>query len=178
MTEMGRLIAGLLLLTLAGGAQAAQKLPKVGPIGPTPPSLVVEPVAMMIATFDQDQDGKVTRDELQKGVRHSFEAIDTAHSGKLGYIAFADWAQKWLGDATALPGPFETDADGDNQITLDEMQAKFAQIFARLDKNHDGVLTRAELLTNDGGDGFLPDDHLRFRWHLVRQWALVPIDRR
>lgn len=148
---MRRPIPGLLLVSLAA-AGAAQGMPqksngKVGPIGPTPPSLVVEPVAMMIAAFDQDHDGKVTRDELKKGVQHSFEAIDTAHGGKLGYIAFADWALKWMGDATALPSPFETDADGDNQITLDEMQAKFAQIFARLDKDHDGVLTRAELLT-------------------------------
>lgn len=148
---MRRLIPGLLLLSMAGGAVAQDssrgKSIKVGPIGPTPPSLVVEPVAMMIAAFDDDHDGKVTRDELKRGVQRSFEAIDTAHTGKMGYIAYSDWAVKWLGNATALPSPFETDANGDNQITLDEMQAKFAQIFARLDKDHDGVLTRAELLT-------------------------------
>lgn len=112
-----------------------------------PPVLVVEPVAMMIATFDADGDGNVTRDEMRKGVARSFEAIDTDHKGKLGYIAFADWARKWLGDANALPSAYETDADGDNQITLAELQAKFDQIFARLDKDKDGVLTRAELLT-------------------------------
>ena len=112
-----------------------------------PPVLVVEPVAMMIATFDADGDGNVTRDEMHKGVARSFEAIDTDHKGKLGYIAFADWARKWLGDANALPGAYETDADGDNQITLAELQAKFDQIFTRLDKDKDGVLTRAELLT-------------------------------
>lgn len=120
------------------------------PMGATPPSLVVEPVAMMIAAFDQDQDGRVTRDELQRGVRHSFEAIDTAHAGSLGYIGFADWATRWLGDPNALPGAFETDANGDNRITLDEVQAKFAAIFKRLDRNGDGVLVRAELVTIRG----------------------------
>lgn len=122
-----------------------------------PPILVVEPVAMMIAAFDMDGDGRVTRDEMRKGVAKSFAAIDTANTGKLGYIAFSDWAQKWLGDPNALPGAYETDTDSDNQITLAELQAKFDQIFTRLDKDKDGVLIRAELLTirafpmGDGG---------------------------
>ncbi len=117
------------------------------PVGPTPPVLVVEPVAMMIATFDADGDGKVTRDEMHKGVAKSFAAIDTGNTGKLGYIAFADWAERWLGNATALPGPFEVDSDGDNQITLAELQARFDAVFTRLDVNKDNVLVRAELLT-------------------------------
>ena len=112
-----------------------------------PPILVVEPVAMMIAAFDTDGDGRVTRDEMRKGVAKSFAAIDTANSGKLGYIAFSDWAQKWLGDPNALPGAYETDSDSDNQITIVELQAKFDLIFTRLDKDKDGALTRAELLT-------------------------------
>ena len=86
-----------------------------------PPILVVEPVAMMIAAFDTDGDGRVTRDEMRKGVAKSFDAIDTGHTGKLGYIAFSDWAQKWLGDPNALPGAYETDSDSDNQITLAEL---------------------------------------------------------
>lgn len=117
------------------------------PSAEAPPVLVVEPVAMMIATFDADGDGTVTRDEMRKGVARSFEAIDTEHRGKLGYIAFADWARKWLGDPNALPSAYETDTDGDNQITLVELENKFDQIFTRLDKDKDGVLTRAELLT-------------------------------
>ena len=126
------------------------------PIGPQPPTLVVEPVAMMIATFDDDHDGKVTREEMRKGVERSFYAIDTAHTGKMGYILFSDWAKLWLGDPNALPSPFEVDADGDNQITLDELQASFGRIFARLDKDKDGVLTRTELLTvrADAGRSF------------------------
>lgn len=162
----GLMMAVALMLPATALAQAAPegqaRSDKNAPPPPGQPhfTLVAEPVAMMIATFDDDHDGKVTRDELRKGVERSFFAIDTAHSGSMGYIGFADWAKLWLGDATALPSPFEVDANGDNRITLDELQATFARTFARFDKDKDGVLTRAELLTirADAGRSFGTDD--------------------
>lgn len=163
----------LVALSLSAPASAQDK--PAGP-GGTPPSgdgpqtpgqiprtLVVEPVAMMIAAFDANGDGKVTRDEMAKGVEHSFYAIDTAHTGTMGYIAFADWAKLWMGDPNALPSPFEVDTDGDNRITLAELQAQFASIFARLDKDKDGVLTRAELLTIRANSGMQFGDGKRGR---------------
>ena len=124
-------------------------LPARGPAPPTAtqPTMVVEPVAMMIAACDADGDGRVTRAELTACVARSFAAIDTAHAGSIGYIGYGDWALKWLGDANALPSPFSVDADNDNRITLAELQDALARTFDRLDKDHDGVLTRAELLT-------------------------------
>jgi len=125
--------------------QAAAPVPK--PAEQPPATMVVEPVAMAIAAFDADGDAAVTRAELAAGVRRSFESIDTQKAGKLGYIAFADWAERWLGDRNALPSPFETDADGDDRITLAELQAKFAEAFTRFDRDRDGIVTRAESLT-------------------------------
>lgn len=148
-----RAAIGLLALAMAAPALAQDRVPiPLGtkappPAGPTPPSLVVEPAAMMIAACDANGDGRVTRDEMHRCLARSFAAIDTGNTGKLGYIAFADWAQMWLGDRTALPSPFEVDADGDNAITLAELTAKFDEMFVRLDKDKDGILTRAELLT-------------------------------
>ena len=145
------LAAALIAVPAAAQTNAPVPIPlgskNPGPVGPTPPSLVVEPVAMMIAACDADGDARTSRDELHRCLAKSFGAIDTGNAGKIGYIAFADWAEKWLGDRTALPSPFEVDADGDNKITLAELDAKFDQIFARLDKDKDGVLTRTELLT-------------------------------
>jgi hypothetical protein len=118
-----------------------------GSNGQPPATIVVEPVAMMIAACDANEDGKTTRDELTACVARSFEAIDTGHKGSLGYIDYSDWALKWLGDRNALPSPFTVDADGDNRITLAELQAQFVTLFARFDTDKDGAVTRAELLT-------------------------------
>jgi len=110
-------------------------------------TIIAEPVAMMIAAFDTDGDARVTRAEFDAGVAHSFDSIDTGHKGAIGYIAFAEWSERWLGDRNALPNPFEVDTDGDNRITLGELVARFDLFFARFDLNKDGVLTRSELLT-------------------------------
>jgi Ca2+-binding EF-hand superfamily protein len=109
--------------------------------------MAYEPAAMLIATFDADSDARVTRNELETGVRRSFAAFDFAAAGSLGFIAFADWAERFLGDRNALPSPFEIDRDGDDRISLAELQAKLTEFFNRYDRDKDGVVTRAELLT-------------------------------
>ncbi|SEK87781.1 Ca2+-binding protein, EF-hand superfamily [Sphingomonas palmae] len=145
------MIAALLALALQAAAPAAD--PEIVVRAPlpgtpqTPATMVVEPVAMMIATFDADGDGLVDRSEMQAGVRRSFEAIDTAKSGYLRYIAFADWAERWLGDRNALPSPFEVDRNQDDRVSLDELQNHFSRLFARYDKNGDKRISRAELVT-------------------------------
>lgn len=153
----------MLLIALAlAQAAAAQNVPTVvAPVEdrqrPPQSTVIVEPVAMMIAAFDSDGDGKVTRAEFDAGVKHSFEAIDADHKGSLGYIAFADWAERWLGDRNAVPSPFEVDRDGDMKITEPELAERFDAYFARFDRDKDGVIQRKELLTVrtgfEGGPG-------------------------
>lgn len=126
-----------------GGAQLSPR----DMLRPPQSTILVEPVGMMIAAFDADGDGKVTRAEFDAGLRHSFDAIDTAHTGSLSLIGYSDWALRWLGDANALPSPFEVDVDGDKRITFDELAHRFAQLFDRFDTDKDGVIVRSELLT-------------------------------
>lgn len=125
----------------AAASGAASTQPAQPPI-----TVIAEPVALMIAAFDRDGDARVTRAEFDAGLRHSFDSMNP-RDGALGYIAFSDWAERWMGDRNTLPSPFETDADGDNRITFDELSARFDAIFTRFDKDKDGVLTRKELLT-------------------------------
>ena len=109
-------------------------------------TIVAEPVAMMIAAFDADRDARVTRAEFDAGVRQSFEAA-AAGGATMGYIKFADWAERWLGNRNALPSPFEVDADGSNGITAGELLGRFARYFAQYDADKDGTIVRSELLT-------------------------------
>jgi hypothetical protein len=147
-----------LLAAAPATAQVAPGTPTVAPVRakdilsrPPPATTVAEPVAMMIAACDANGDAVVTRDELARCVERSFGSVDTDHKGSIGYIAFSDWSLMWLGDRNALPGPFETDADSDNHITVAELQAKLDSVFTRLDTDKDGKLTRAELLTIRSG---------------------------
>lgn len=108
--------------------------------------MIAEPVAMAIAAFDRDADAAITRAEFAAGVTQSFTAVARGQAA-IGYIAFGDWAERWLGNRNALPSPFEVDQDGDNRISLPELQARFTLFFDRFDRDRDGVLKRSELLT-------------------------------
>lgn len=137
-------LSGLLALVPAGAL--AQTVPVPQPAA----TIVAEPAALLIAACDADGDARVTRAELTACIARSFVG-DAAHGGAIGYIGYADWALKWLGDANALPSAFTIDTDNDNRITLAELQARFRALFTRFDTDRDGVLTRAELLTIHAG---------------------------
>lgn len=132
---------------------AAAPLAAQTPVAPAPdiptrqaPTIVAEPVALAIAGFDADQDGIVTRAELSTGAARSFASVAKG-AADVGYIGYSDWALRWLGDANALPNPFEVDGDRNNRITAVELTTALTADFDRFDKDRDGRLTRAELVT-------------------------------
>lgn len=136
------LLAAALLLALV-----QEEVRVVGPGKPnaaTPATLVVEPAAMLIVACDTDTDGRTTRTELDRCIQRSFPV---GADVKLGYIAYGAWQQTWLGDQGALPSPLEVDRDGDDRVSLDELQGQFSRLFGRYDKNGDSAVTRAEALT-------------------------------
>lgn len=138
----------LLLLVLAGPAIAQQpgsdrKALQLGRQGPT---IVAEPIALALAGFDADQDGLVTRAEAIAGAQRTFAAVANG-ARDIGYIGYASWCARWLGDPNTAPGPYEVDNDRDNRITPAELTAALLGAFDRFDVNRDGTLTRAELVT-------------------------------
>ena len=139
------MIPALALILAAAQTTPATPPPQPGMATPIP-LMIAEPVAMAIAAFDADHDGSVTRAEFDAGVRRSFE-VSAKGQPAMGYIAFGDWSERWLGNRNALPSPFEVDGDGDNRITLPELQARFDLFFTRFDADKDGTLRRSELLT-------------------------------
>jgi hypothetical protein len=144
----------LILATLIATPAVAQDRPAPPVVAIPPaarpqpaPTVMAEPVAVMIAAFDADGDARVTRAEFDAGLRRSFDSVDTAKSGSLGYIGFSDWSERWLGDRNTLPSPFETDRDGDNRITFAELAGRFDLLFTRFDTDKDGAIVRRELMT-------------------------------
>lgn len=117
------------------------------PSAQTPATMVVEPAAMFVAACDTDGDGTTRRDELEACVARSFAAVDTAGAGRLRYLAFADWAERYLGDRNALPSPFDVDRDIDGAVTLDELQRQFSRLYSRFNTDGQDGITRKELVT-------------------------------
>lgn len=144
-----------ILLSLAALIAAAQpQAPvQVGPgerpqgVSAVPISETAEPVGLAIAAFDADHDGRTTRAELNEAILRSFAAADRDGDGMLGYIEYSGWATIWLGSATALPGPFAIDVDGNDRISREELLAEFGRHFVRLDRDTDGAISHSELLT-------------------------------
>ena len=136
----------LLPALIAAAPAAAQRAVPAAPAPQPAATVIVEPVAMMIAAFDADGDARVTRAEFDAGLRRSFDSA-SPRDGALGYIGFSDWSERWMGDRNTLPSPFETDRDGDNRISFDELAERFALLFTRFDADKDGVLARRELVT-------------------------------
>lgn len=151
-----RIAVAALLAFAATCADAQTAPPSAVPVAlaprQPPATIVAEPAALLIAACDANSDARVTRPELTVCVAHGF-AGDAAQGNTLGYIGYADWALKWLGDRNALPSPFTVDTDNDNRISLAELQTQFQTLFTRFDVDKDGVLTRAELLTIRSGTG-------------------------
>lgn len=140
-------LSPLLIALLAATPASAQTRPiQAAPTAQPASTVIVEPVAMMIAAFDADGDARVNRAEFDAGLRRSFDSA-RPQNGTLGYVGFSDWSERWLGDRNTLPSPFETDRDGDNRIDFDELAARFDLLFTRFDADKDGVLIRRELVT-------------------------------
>lgn len=161
------LLLALMLQAAAAPADPGQN-PDVTVRARPPATILAEPAAMFLAACDADLDGRTTAAEREACVARLFRTAEGAGSGSIGFIAYADWAQRWLGDRNALPSPFEVDADGDNRITAAELSRRFAAMFDRYDLDRDGAVTRAELLTIrasafNGPDGRPPDGGKRRR---------------
>ena len=155
----------VVIAILAAALQAATPSPvpvRQGPAQP-PATILVEPAAMFIAACDANGDARVTRAELDACLTRSFATAEGAVSGSIGYIAYADWEQRWLGDRNALPSPFEVDTNGDDRISFAELRARFGSYFDRFDLDHDGTLTRAELVTIHATAPNDPDRHSKKR---------------
>jgi Ca2+-binding EF-hand superfamily protein len=101
----------------------------------------------LCAKNDLNQDGKLTRAELDKAVAVQFQ--DAGRGSSLTPDQFyAINVARFRDEAGRMFTRADTDRDG--KLTLSEFAAREEKLFARLDKNHDGVITRDELASRRG----------------------------
>jgi hypothetical protein len=154
-----KIVAALFVAGATAIPALAQAPNEEQPYRPTMATITASPVALAIAGFDRDGDLEVSRSEYDEQVQRSFVRGDRDQDGTIGLIELSAWAEVTLGNATALPGRFDFDRDGDDRISSGEFGAEFTRRFAELDKNKDSKLSRTELVTFVA----LPDGSLRRR---------------
>ena len=156
-------ITGVLLLCLAAAG--------CGSGGDRPPPGVPrheeDSTTVMLQRY-AGPDGRLTRAQLEEGLRKDFDAADTNHSGVLEPDeARAVNEQRWNADHSAV-SPLQ-DWNGDGVIDFNEFAAGARALFRELDLDHNGVLTPEELRSSrtqpnpgagngqEGGQGGSPE---------------------
>ena len=125
------------------------------------------PGERMIAAFDENKDGKVTKDEFQNVIKKRFAEADLNNDGKIsdedlppmmrGRNALSGGAGRGAGMGLGISGGIgdgpgggmmgflrDADANKDGVITLDEALAAAMKRFDTFDRNKDGVIDKAD----------------------------------
>jgi len=98
----------------------------------------------LIEEIDVDNNGTITRVEIDTVQQQRFSEFDGDKSGTLGLNEFEEfWLQRMR---HRMVDKFQRlDEDGDGQVTRAEFDAPFNNMMARRDQNNDGVLSQDEL---------------------------------
>lgn len=98
----------------------------------------------LFESFDLNDDGKLTQDEVDQTRQERFAKFDTDSDGEL---SLQEYEALWL-DAmrSRMVDRFQNlDDDGDAAVTTEEFVAPFSQLINRMDRDDNGELTRDEL---------------------------------
>ena len=130
-----------------GGSQGGP--PGGGPGGQTASlngGQIARPIALLFTGMDTDHDYAVSPAELTAGIAAEWARLPATSRGTVPAVAMSDWAATALGNPEALPNHIAFDVNLDGQISDEEFRTRLTDEFRRLDRDHDGLLTRAEML--------------------------------
>lgn len=94
--------------------------------------------------YDANNDGQITRSELEAGIRQDFRQADTNHDGLLDpdEVRVANQRRIRLDQSNATP---LIDWDHDGYVDFAEFAAPIRSLFEQYDADEDGVVTLQEM---------------------------------
>lgn len=109
---------------------------------------IVQPGALLFASFDTNHDGHISDAEIDAGAAASFAVADKNGDGSISAFELSDWA-KLVGDADdVLSNPMQFDTDLDHAITQTEFVDGFHRLAKTLMKPGQGELLYSDLVRN------------------------------
>lgn len=129
---------------LLAGAAAILTGAAVAPVLAQPGHGRGGPGMSLLETFDTNDDGRVTQEEIDTYRQQQISRFDRDQNSQLSIEEYqALWAEAMR---ERMVRQFQRhDRDGDGQVTLEEFQARYTDLVADRDDNNDGALTRDEL---------------------------------
>jgi hypothetical protein len=89
---------------------------------------VVEPGALLFASFDRNYDGRVSTEEMEVGAAGSFAVADRNGDGAITGFEQNDWAASVASMNDVLSNPMTFDVDLDRSVTKAEFAAGLKRI--------------------------------------------------
>ena len=90
----------------------------------------LKPGGGLLASFDADEDGRVTRAELEAGIEAAFKAADTKEDGWLTAFEQQDWANSLPTRDDSLTNPVRFDPNLDRRVTFAEFSSVITNLWA------------------------------------------------
>lgn len=100
--------------------------------------------AMIMEQFDADQDGSLTKVEIDENIQSRLAAADSNGDGQLDLEEFQPILVELMRPRIVDAFQF-LDADGSAAISIEEIERPVAKVVSRLDRNDDGTVTRDEM---------------------------------
>ncbi|HTT99917.1 MAG TPA: hypothetical protein VMF58_17845 [Rhizomicrobium sp.] len=117
--------------------------------GPHETDTDFHPTIDLLTKYDANNDGTITRAEMEAGLKKEFDAADTNHDGKLDADEVAAVnAQRWNDDKSTASTIVDWNQDG--FVDFNEFASTARSLFADIDRNGDGQLTPDELQAYKG----------------------------
>ena len=136
-----RILVAACVVLLMASACGGRMRPNFGP--PPAPTDRENNIRLMLS-YDGNSDGKVSREELEQGLKRQFDACDLNHDGILDAMEIAiENDRRYKAAGTGFSPLIDWNQDG--RVDFAEFATTAHSVFAELDANHDGMLEGGEL---------------------------------